>query len=104
MHPSEFKDIYLKDLLENLSHENKTIVLMGDFNIDFLKYDTEKDFADFLDSVYASFLLPYISTPSRVTPCSKTLIYNIFSNNIEDASISKNIVTTVSLSFFYCKI
>ena len=55
--------IYLKDLLENLSHENKTIVIMGDFNIDLLKYDTEKDSADFLDSMYASFLLPYISTP-----------------------------------------
>ena len=63
MHPSEFNNIYLKDLLENLSHENKTIVIMGDFNIDLLKYDTEKDSADFLDSMYASFLLPYISTP-----------------------------------------
>ena len=51
MHPSEFNDIYLKDLLENLSHESKTIVIMGDFNIDLLKYDTEKDSADFLDSI-----------------------------------------------------
>ena len=33
-HSSEFSDIYLKNLLENLSHENKTIVLMGDFIID----------------------------------------------------------------------
>ena len=96
MHPSEFKDIYLKDLLENLSHENKTIVMMGDFNIDLLKYDTEKDSADFLDSTYASFLLPYISAPSHVTPRSKRLIDNIFSNNIEDGSISGNIVTTIS--------
>ena len=96
MHPSEFSDIYLKDLLENLSHENKTIVIMGDFNIDLLKYDTEKDSADFLDSMYASFLLPFISTPSRVTPRSKTLIDNIFSNNIEVGSISGNIVTTTS--------
>ena len=28
---------------------------MGDFNIDLLKYDTEKHSADFLDSIYASF-------------------------------------------------
>ena len=58
--------------------------------------DTEKDSADFLDSMYASFLLPYISTPSRVTPRSKTLIDNIFSNIIEDGGISGNIVTTIS--------
>ena len=61
-----------------------------------MKYDTEKDSADFLDSLYASFLLPYISTPYRVMPRSKTLIDNIFSNNIEDGSISGNIVTTIS--------
>ena len=78
MYRSDFNDIYLKDLLENLSHENKTIVLMGDFNIDFLKYDTEKDSTNFLDSIYASFLLSYISTTSRVTPRSKTLTDNIF--------------------------
>ena len=46
--------------------------------------------------MYASFLLPYISTPSRIIPRSKTLIDNIFSNNIEDSSISGNIETTIS--------
>ena len=46
--------------------------------------------------MYASLHLPYISTPSRVTPRSKTLTDNIFSNNIEDGSISGNIVTTIS--------
>ena len=47
MYRSDFNDIYLKDLLENFSHENKTIVLMGDFNINLLKYDTEKDSTNF---------------------------------------------------------
>ena len=49
--------------------------------------------------MYASFLLPYISKPSPVTPHSKTLIDNIFSTNIEDGSISGNIVTTISDHF-----
>ena len=52
--------------------------------------------SDFLDAMYANFLLPYISTPSRVTPHSKTLIDNIFSNMIEDGSISGNLVTAIS--------
>ena len=69
---------------------------MGDFNIDRQKYDTKKDSADFLDSMYADFLLPYISTPSQVTPCSKTVIDDIFSDNFEDGSISGNIVTAIS--------
>ena len=98
MHPSEFNDIDLKALLENLSHENKTIAIMGNFNIDLLKYDTEKDSADFLDSMYASFLLPYI-TPSRVARRSKTLIDNIFSNNIEDGSIYAQLLLLQNLNY-----
>ena len=53
-------------------------------------------------SMYASFLLPYISTNSRVTARSKTLIDNIFSNNIEDGSISGNIVTKISEHYAQC--
>ena len=45
-------------------HENKGIVLMGDFNIDLLNCDTEKDSAVFLNSMYASFLLLYFSALS----------------------------------------
>ena len=69
---------------------------MGDFNIDLLKYDMHGESSDFLDAMYASFLLPYINTPSRVTPHSKTLIDNIISNTIEDSSVSGNLVTTIS--------
>ena len=69
---------------------------MGDFNIDILKYDTNNDSAAFLDIMYENFLLPYISSPTRVTPRSQTLIDNIFSNIIEDEIISGNITTTIS--------
>ena len=69
---------------------------MGDFNIDLLKYDMHGNSSDFLDAMDANFILPYISAPSRVTPHSKTLIDNIFSNTIEDGSISGNLVTEIS--------
>ena len=67
--------------------KTKKIILMGDFNINLLKYDRHGNSSDFLDAMYANFLLPYISAPSRVTPHSKTLNDNIFSNMIEDGSI-----------------
>ena len=69
---------------------------MGDFNIDLLKYDTNKDSTMFLDIMYTNFLLPYITITTRVTTHSKTLIDNIFSSNIEDGLISGNIITTIS--------
>ena len=69
---------------------------MGDFNIDLLKYDTHGKSSNLLDATYANFLLPYISAPSRVTSHSKTNIDNIFSNTIQDVSISGNLVTAIS--------
>ena len=78
MHSSEFNSIYLNDLLEKLSHENKKVILMSDFNIDLLKYDTHGDSSDFLDAMYASFPFPYINTPSRVTPIPRLSLTTYF--------------------------
>ena len=96
LNPTEFVDIHIQELLRKMFKEDKTIVLLGDFNIDLLKYDTNKDSTAFLDLMYTNFLLPYVTTPTRVTSHSETLIDNIFSNKIEDDLISGNIITTIS--------
>ena len=70
------------------------MVIIGDFNIDILKYNTNKDSSDFVDAMYSSFLLPYISSPTCTK--SRTLIDNIFSNNTSDDTLSGNITTTLS--------
>ena len=69
---------------------------MGDFNIDLLRYDSNIDSSTFLDNMYSSFLLPYISSPSRLTARSQTLIDNIFSNNIEEHINSGDLTSTIS--------
>ena len=99
MNPTKFVVIYLSELLQKFSKGDKTIMLMGDFNIDLLKYDHNTDSDLFLDSWYTNVLLPYISAPSRVTTHSRTLIDNIFSNNIEDGLISGNIISTISYHY-----
>ena len=50
MHRSEFNDEYLKPLSEKLISENKEVILIGDFNIDLLKGDSNKNVSDFLTS------------------------------------------------------
>ena len=82
LNPTEFVDIHIQELLQKMSKEDKTIVLLGDFNIDLLKYDTNKDSTAFLDLMYTNFLLPYVTTPTRVTSHSETLSDNIFSNKL----------------------
>ena len=82
MNPTEFIDIYPSELLQKFSKEDKTIMLMEDFNNDLLKYDHNTDSASFLDLLHTNFLHHILH--------SRTLIDNIFSNNIEDGLILGN--------------
>ena len=71
-HPSmevnEFNSLFLNTLSENLlSEKNKEIVLLGDFNIDLLKYEKDHNISDFLDQMYSASLVPHITFPTRVT-------------------------------------
>ena len=68
MDPAEFNDLYLQNL-NTLALKNKDISLRGDFNINIPQYDNNKDSQEFLDKMHSNFPLPYISSPSRVTPC-----------------------------------
>ena len=72
------------------------VVLLGDFNVDLLKYGHYDDVADFLDAMYSKLLLPNISSPTRITSISATLIDSIFTNNYDNTFMSGNLVTTLS--------
>ena len=76
-HPKQtipnFLENHLLPLLEKLSHENKQILITGEFNINLFNYD-EKNTVNFLDTMFSYFYLPFINTPTRVTDHSKTLI------------------------------
>ena len=96
MELSEFNKHYLSNLLDNLSEENKTIVLLGDFNADLLKYDKDCNVSDFLDTMYSNLLLRHLRCPTCVTVNLQTLIDNIFSNNYDSSFTSGNLVTTLS--------
>ena len=76
--------------------ENKTVVLLGDFNADLLKYDQNSNISDFLDLMYSPLLLPHIFIPTRTTSSSATLIDNIFTNNYNSSFVSGNLVNTLS--------
>ena len=44
MQHSEFNEEYLKPLSEKLINDNKEVILLGDFNIDLLKCDSNRLF------------------------------------------------------------
>ena len=69
----EFNSDYLPNLLEKLSLENKTLVLLEDCNANLQKHDVDTDISNFLDLMYSSFFLPYIATPTRTAAASSPI-------------------------------
>ena len=74
----EFSDNYLNTLLDKISKENKSVFLLGDFNVDLLKYDKHAPTNEFWDSLSSNMFLAHITQPNRISTTSKTLIDNIF--------------------------
>ena len=92
----EFNDNYFNTLLDKISKENKSVFLLGDFNVDLLKYDKHAPTNEFLDSLSAHMFLPHIVQPARISTTSKTLIDNIFSNIHTPSSVSGNLTSSIS--------
>ena len=95
-HPCMQHIEYLKPLSEKLISENNEVILLGDFNIDLLKCDSNKNVSDFLGIIYSTNLLPKITSSTRLTSRSQTLIDNIFSSVINDDCIAGNLISPIS--------
>ena len=64
MELSEFNNHFLSVLLAKISKEKKMVVLLGNFNVDLLKYDHDDKVAELLDAMYTKPLLPNTSSPT----------------------------------------
>ena len=99
-HPSsilsvhDFTNTYLDPILQKISSENKQCVLMGDFNINLLKADTNGTVGDFYNMMSSNFFTPFVLQPTRLK--SKTLIDNIYFNSLEYRSHSGNLLIELS--------
>ena len=69
---------------------------MGDFNINLLHADVDKETTNFMDNIESNSFFPAINLPSCITASSKTLIDNIFYNDICKKVNAGNIATTRS--------
>ena len=91
----EFMKDYLVPLLEKLAKEKKETILMGDFNINILNCNSNRDTSSFIDTIYSIFFYLTINIPTLITSTSKTLIDNILYNNITKSISAGNIVTGI---------
>ena len=96
MYLTDFNSNYLTKLLENISKEQKSTFLLGDFNVHLLNYNEHNPTNEFLDSLASNSFIPLILQPTRISSHSNTLIDDIFSNIIDPDIISGNLTATIS--------
>ena len=87
-------------LLDNISKEiNKKIVLLGDFNIDLLNFDTSEHVSTSLDDLASNLVQLHIPLPTRIYNNSKNLIIYIFcniTNPLVKSAMSGSIESSIS--------
>ena len=92
----DFNCYCLNKLLENISKEQNSIFLLGNFNVNLLNYNEHNQTNEFLDSLASNSFIPLILQRTRITSHSNTLIDNIFSNVIDPDTISGNLTASIS--------
>ena len=70
---NKFNNISLIKLLDIISKENKIVFLLGDFNINLLKYEKHDPINELLDSLSSNMVLLYILHSTRIHGQSRTL-------------------------------
>ena len=78
--------------MDIINNEKKSCVIMGDFNIDLLKYSSHAKTNDYVDNVFTRGFVPLMTKPTK----NATLIDHIYSNNIQSDASSGIIVTDVA--------
>ena len=98
-HPSmdftDFNNSYLNKLLENISKEQNSVLLLGDFNVNLLNYNEHNPTNEFLDSLASNSFTPLMLQPTRIASHSNTLIDNLFSNIINPDIIPGILTATI---------
>ena len=61
-----------------------------------INYNDDKNTGNFLDTMFSQSFLPYITTPTRITRNTKTLIDNIYYNKPLNNIISGNLSSIIS--------
>jgi len=67
----------MTELQDLLGRENKDVYIMGDMNIDLLKFSDHRNTGIYLENIFSQGFLPLIVKPTRLTSHSATLIDHI---------------------------
>ena len=78
----------MEQLVSIISEENKTMFLMGDWNLNLMNLSCHQATGEFLDLMFSRIFFPLITHPTRITSHKASLIDNIFTNEPLNQSMS----------------
>ena len=78
----------LDSLLASISKENMICYVLGDWNLDLINHYCHDTTGELLETMYSRMFFPLITRPTRITSNTATLIDNIFTNNLNNLSVS----------------
>ena len=81
-------------ILANLKDINRTVYIMGDFNLNLINISEHIPTSDFVELMFSYPFFPLINKPTRLTETSATLIDNIFCNSIDKSKCFNEIIYT----------
>ena len=70
----------LQNIIKSLSNRKQHVYIIGNVNVNFLKYNEHANNEDYLNMLYSNNFLPLITKPTRLTDHSSTLIDHIYTN------------------------
>ena len=92
---AKISEQFCKDLFSNNSKNLKNTILAGDFNINALDYEQNKEVQSFFNLIYQCNMIPTINKPTRVGKNSATAIDHIIPNCIAGSQFKTAILKTV---------
>ena len=91
----DFTDL-ISTQLPKISNEKKHCYLIGDFNMNLLQLESNSDIEHYFDVMTNQNFTPLITTPTRITTKTKSLIDNIFFNDFCSNIVSGNLTVGIS--------
>ena len=109
--PEKFIEFIDQMLIKVARHKNKHVLIVGDFNVDLLKYERDVNSQNLTDTMANYNFIQTVAKPTRITDHSATLIDHVYTNKIShvtstnlvtyDLSDHLGVVTTIAVSKKY---
>ena len=72
----------LSNVLADLAEKELDSFILGDFNLDVLKYNSNEFVSEYIDNVFSHGFLQLVNKPTRCTSNSATLIDHVLTNKL----------------------